>query len=187
MTDHNDKQDTAPKPPAKLYLQWLGADRDELTPEELSEPCSLSEMTWCQHKIHDTDVEYALAEPSPTLGDPVTPSDWDRIDATTGLPQAVPFNTEPAPKCQMCGAEMVLTKRRYSETSAMKTVDVFVCGCRAKRSAPLAESTEREEFEKWWSGEDSTEALRTGDAEKFAWMTWQARAALGQRASTPKG
>ena len=54
--------------PKVIYLQWWGADRADLTDEEFKEPAPHCEVTWCQHKINDTDLEYRLAEaalPSP--------------------------------------------------------------------------------------------------------------------------
>jgi hypothetical protein len=43
-------------PPEKIYLQYYGADKDDLTEEELNtDPV---EVTWCTDKMFDTDVEY---------------------------------------------------------------------------------------------------------------------------------
>ena len=50
----------------RIWLQVYGADAAELShPGELLEPCD--EITWCQHKINDTDVEYVRAEATKEL------------------------------------------------------------------------------------------------------------------------
>ena len=63
--------------PRKIYLQWWGADRDELTDEEFNEPVDPvdGEVTWCRDKINDTDLEYVLADSS-ALREAATPPYW---------------------------------------------------------------------------------------------------------------
>jgi hypothetical protein len=44
------------KIPDKIYLQVHSADRSDMTAEEMKEYAP--EVTWCEDKIFDTDVEY---------------------------------------------------------------------------------------------------------------------------------
>lgn len=47
--------------PDEIYLQWHGADKSELRPDELaSDPDMDADVTWCRDKIFDTDVRYVL-------------------------------------------------------------------------------------------------------------------------------
>jgi len=48
------------KPPKRIWLQWYGQDRDELTKADMNtEP---TEVCWCSDKIFDTDLEYVLVD-----------------------------------------------------------------------------------------------------------------------------
>lgn len=47
------------EPPDRIWLQWHGADKDDLTPEELE---MRGEVTWCSDKMFDTDVEYVRVQ-----------------------------------------------------------------------------------------------------------------------------
>lgn len=44
------------KPPDRIWLQFIGADKSDLTKEGLFQRAP--EITWCQDKIFDTDIEY---------------------------------------------------------------------------------------------------------------------------------
>ena len=46
------------QPPDTIYLQWVGADKDDLTPAELEMQPSPGDVTWCSDRMFDTDVEY---------------------------------------------------------------------------------------------------------------------------------
>ena len=57
------KSKTTPRSPKKIFLQWLGADKANLSPEKLTgieEPWG---VTWCSDRIYDTDVEYQIVRP----------------------------------------------------------------------------------------------------------------------------
>jgi hypothetical protein len=49
-------------PPRRIYLQWVGVDADDATPEELATQPGRGDVTWCSDKQFDTDVEYVRAD-----------------------------------------------------------------------------------------------------------------------------
>ncbi len=49
-------------PPEIIYLQWVGADKDDVTAEELAMRPSPGDVTWCSDKMFDTDVKYVRAK-----------------------------------------------------------------------------------------------------------------------------
>lgn len=49
-------------PPSKIYLQFYGADKFDLKAWAFWEkPEPAEEITWCQDRIFDTDIEYVRA------------------------------------------------------------------------------------------------------------------------------
>jgi hypothetical protein len=49
-------------PPQRIYLQWVGTDAADATPEELAIQPGRGDVTWCSDKQFDTDVEYIRAD-----------------------------------------------------------------------------------------------------------------------------
>ncbi len=49
------------RPPKVIYLQWCGADKGDVSAEELATPPPPGEVTWCADKQFDTDEKYVLA------------------------------------------------------------------------------------------------------------------------------
>lgn len=77
--------------PETIYLQFHG-DAAALTPEELQTYNKESDITWCEDRINDTDVEYHRATASPwTSVKDMMPEDVEslRIDGVIQLTKTV--------------------------------------------------------------------------------------------------
>jgi len=50
-----------PAPPDRIWLQWEGADSEDILPSQCDIEPLLGDVTWCKDRQFDTDVEYVRA------------------------------------------------------------------------------------------------------------------------------
>lgn len=86
------------EPPNTIYLQWIGADRDDLTEEQLQQPAE--EKTWCQDKIYDTDLEYRLVERSEEVEPDIDKCPKCGGPADNGFDRCIPPSPYYCTKCE---------------------------------------------------------------------------------------
>lgn len=106
-------------PHTRIFLQFYGADLEDLTPEERSKPAE--EITWCRDKIYDTDVAYVLESSVAFMQEQINQlNDLCRRMATTSLPAPVVVDKEIAASIR----ESVSIPGRWTYAPGTKTSTV---------------------------------------------------------------